>query len=255
MLGRFSNPPRAEDVAGLQLEAKELTDLRACRPGKCAFKLSDSEIQAVAGPPSPRSAERDADTLARFRQIVAARAQAYLAKGLAGLAPTHDRAQPEVPAEELRQLLVASGAPVLLPDPVRQYLLNYPRSAIGESILYWSKDVTGDIKPIVSLTHLTVVPRNESEPAMAVSVQVFASHYLTASFSVTTIVGSDRPDGVRYLLYHRRSRTDAFNGLFGGLIRRIVSRKIRADGPPLLTRVRRTLEDGAVLASGARDPQ
>ena len=40
---RFSNPPRIEDLADLVLDDRELSDIRACRPGHCGLNESPAE--------------------------------------------------------------------------------------------------------------------------------------------------------------------------------------------------------------------
>src|SRR4029450_5229972 len=43
-IGRFSNPPRIEDLEPLTLDETDLDDIRRCTPGDCGLKLSDAEI-------------------------------------------------------------------------------------------------------------------------------------------------------------------------------------------------------------------
>ena len=75
------------------------------------------------------------------------------------------------------------------------------------------------------------------------AAQVFATHYVKASLSLTSVV-SVPGDDTRYLTYLRRSRVDVFQGSFGGLIRRMVRKRVRAEGPPVLDAFRRNLESG-----------
>jgi hypothetical protein len=43
-IGRVSEPPRIEDLAGLELDEEDLADVRMCRPGNCGLALSDAEM-------------------------------------------------------------------------------------------------------------------------------------------------------------------------------------------------------------------
>ena len=71
----------------------------------------------------------------------------------------------------------------------------------------------------------------------------YASHYLFASLSYTAIGMS--PDGAhRYLVYLNYSRSDVFDGLFGGFIRRIIERRLQEEGPKALETMRHRLESG-----------
>ena len=81
--------------------------------------------------------------------------------------------------------------------------------------------------------------------------QVFATHYLTASLSLSLISG--RETGPRYFVYIRLSRADVFHGAFGGLVRRIVQRRVRSEAPAILDALRRRLESGdPTPASGSQ---
>ncbi len=57
-IGRFSDPPRIQDLDALSIDDEDLTDLRRCRPGKCGVKLGDAEIAHVATR-SPRRASME----------------------------------------------------------------------------------------------------------------------------------------------------------------------------------------------------
>ena len=113
----------------------------------------------------------------------------------------------------------------------------------AETILFWSRDLLGDAKPIIGITALSLFPADGSdEPPIALAFQVYASHYITSSLSVVAMVPvSDR---VRYLVYRRCTRADVFGGTFGGFIRRMVNKRVRDEGPPALDGLRRKLESG-----------
>src|SRR5512138_3723336 len=39
-IGRFSDPPRLDDLADLSLDDEDISDIAACRPARCDLKLS-----------------------------------------------------------------------------------------------------------------------------------------------------------------------------------------------------------------------
>lgn len=133
--------------------------------------------------------------------------------------------------------------------PVIAHLRAYPNANDGvETFLFWSQDLLGDLKPVVSVTQVSIVRSPwPGEPTIIASAQVYASHYLTASLSVVAVAGE--PDGGRYLLYSRRSRGDLFTGPFGGWVRRIVHKRVRAEGPGVLEGLRRKIEAGPPASS------
>jgi hypothetical protein len=242
-IGRFSHAPRVEDLAGLTVDDQELKDLRGCRPGDCEVRLAAHEIDVI------RQAAADdrtghALTLA-FKRVLVARADEYLRAGLGPAPPYRDHERPESPQAEFMELSASIESERVADPRVLAYYQTYPAAADGvESFLYWSKESLGGGKPIVSITHVAFFRNAAPFPHVTVAArQVYASHYLTASLSLTTI--EECGDSAFHTLgYMRRIRTDAFEGTFGWLVRGIVERRIRSDGPAALDLLRRTLEGG-----------
>jgi hypothetical protein len=251
-IGRFSDPPVLEDLAALSLDEQDLKDLRACRPGGCGLKLSAGEIVAIrqaisiAGPGWKPAAQ---DT---FRRLLLARAHSYLAGGFAVLPAYADDDTPVSPASEAAAVLHSLSTRSVLTPEAEAYLRAYPHAPGRdvESFLYWSRETLGGGKPIVSITHVAIVPsRGEARGPLVVNRQVYATHYLTGSLSLSLVAGGGTAD--RYLVYVRRSRADVFGGTFGGLVRRVVTGRIRADGPGVLDGMRRRLESGPPRDGGS----
>jgi hypothetical protein len=243
-IGRFSDPPKIDDLEALSLDDDDLTDLRRCRPGKCGVKLSDAEIahlretMAEAGAGWKRAAEQ------AYRRVVLARAEAYLAEGHTPAVSYHDTKKPVLLDSEFAA--IASEVALVHPRlfPLTNYLSLYPKGEMAdvESFLYWSKESLG-AKPIVSITHVVMIEsrgQRRSE-ALVARKQVYASHYILASLSFTAISAS--PDGAQqYLVYLNRSRSDVFDGLFGGFIRRTIARRLRSEAPQALQALRQRIE-------------
>ena len=131
------------------------------------------------------------------------------------------------------------------PD-LTDYLTQYPhRASAGlESFLHWSKEALGG-KPIITVTHVSIV--RSADPgvpeALVAARQIFATHYMTGSLALTTITGgADRSP--RYLMYLNRSRVDVLGGFFGGLVRRIMERRLRTEATDVVQGLRRRLEAG-----------
>ena len=245
-VGRFSQPPRVEDLDGLSLDEKDLTDLRRCRPGKCDVKLSDVELMRVREAMSSAGAQWKPALQQTFRRIVLARAEQYLAEGHAASASYHDAKTTISLDSEFAALAseIALTHPRLF--PLTNYLALYPHGELPdvESFLFWAKESLG-AKPIVSVTHVAMVasadPRQRE--ALVARKQVYASHYVLGSLSFMAISAS--PEGSQqYLVYLNRSRSDVFDGLFGGLIRRTIARRLRAEAPHALLALRQKLESG-----------
>jgi hypothetical protein len=243
-IGRFSQPPRLTDLEGLSLDEEDLTDLRRCRPGKCGVKLSDVEIARVRETIAKAGPEWKDAVQETFRRIVLSRAVDYMVQGHTSAVSYHDAKKPVLLDSEFAAIASEVGLAHPRLFPLTNLLSLYPRGDMPdtESFLYWSKEVLG-AKPIVSITQVVMIESRGQgrHEALVARKQVYASHYILASLSLTAI--SAAPDGTqRYLVYLNRSRSDVFDGLFGGLIRRTIARRLRAEAPQALQTLRQKLE-------------
>jgi hypothetical protein len=238
-IGRFSLPPRLDDLHTLTMEADDLDALARCRPGDCGVKLSAVEIAQLRATTTRAQLEQS------FRQILVDRAAAYLSRGDSCALPYHDHKAPVAPQQAFASVLDRlQFLPRNLPC-VADYLRAFPQPHDGhvtESFLYWSKETLG-MKPTISITHFTAArfgPRSAPDVAV-VAKQIYATHYKDAAMTVTALT-RDGPHA--YLVYVHRSRVDAFHGIFGGMVRRIVERRVKAEAPSVLLGLRTRLESG-----------
>jgi hypothetical protein len=246
-IGRFSMPPQIDDLSRLWLDDDDVTDLRHCRPGSCGVKLNAAEMARLRSAIDKAGDNWRSAAQAAFREVVLARARRYVAEGHDASAVYHDeRKEVQLDAE-----FAALASEIALTEPqlfpLTNYLSLYPKAdATGiESFLYWSKESLG-AKPIVSITHVAMMenPHASNPQALVARKQVYASHYLTASLSFTAL-GGGRDGTDRYLVYLNHSRSDVLDGIFGGLIRRVIERRLKAEGPAALDMIRRRLESSA----------
>ena len=97
---------------------------------------------------------------------------------------------------------------------------------------------------MISVTHVVLMPpRDGRSPLIMVGTQVYASHYLDASLTVTAFVRDLRASRA-YFVYMHRSSVDLLGGLWGGLARSIIESRARKDGPAILNRVAERLASG-----------
>ena len=114
-----------------------------------------------------------------------------------------------------------------------------------ESFLYWSKEQFGG-KPVVRAIHVTIVRGVSDEglpDALVAARQIYASHYMDGSLAVTALVRG-AGGSPSYLVYLNRSEVDVLDRFFGGMVRRIVERRLRTEGAAALEGLRRRLESG-----------
>jgi hypothetical protein len=245
---RFSQPPVLDDLAALELDEVDVDELRRCRPGSCGLKLGEAEIVTLSRLARDHGPDWKTAVQGAFREVMLERARAYLDGGLGTAMPSRDTDGASSAAREFAAVLAHSrflsrGLPRLT-----EFLTRYPTVETDEveSFLYWSKETLSG-KPIISINHVAVVRDSDGDgrrpDAAVVSRQVFATHYITASLAVTAILGG--ADGApRYLAYLNRSRVDVLNGFFGGLVRRLMERRLREDSAQVVDELRRRLEAG-----------
>jgi len=135
-IGRFSDPPRIEDLAGLELDSDDVDAIRSCRPRNCQIKLSAAEMQQLQDAEAHAKDDPTAGVQQEFRHIVLSRVKQYLANG--HIPQDEDHHEQVERASRFAALL--DHTPFLetrLPQ-LAEHLRNYPNADSGvESFLYW----------------------------------------------------------------------------------------------------------------------
>jgi hypothetical protein len=242
---RFSNPPRIEDVDRLTLDAGDIEDLARCRPRQCGLKLSAAEIADLQSTLRSAGADRQLAIQNAFRRLVLRRVQAYMASGHRALANYEDRDTPVSLQASFSRLVQQSAFLGQMPA-LADFLDRWPDAPMPqvESFFYWSKERLG-AKAIISVTQISILrgDGHATPDAVAIGKQIFATHYMDASLSVTAIVG-DASSSQRYVAYLNRSDVDVLGGFWGGMVRHVLERRLRSEAPVILQTLRRRLESG-----------
>jgi hypothetical protein len=235
-IGRFSDPPSPSD----------LDAIRRCRPGACGVKLSAADIESLTAVIAAAGAEwRDA-AQREFRRLLAEHVARYRAGGLAALPPPADRRNPRRREDALSAIVEQSPYLRELPDVVA-WLTEYPDADSGvESFFYWSKELYGQGRLVISVTHVGIVrpASNHQLPAVLVAgKQIFATHYFEGGLGLTMVL-RDATKGTPYLAYINRSQVDMLRGFFGGLVRSALEDRVESQAPLIVQGLRARLESG-----------
>lgn len=235
--GRFSNPPRLEDLDALQLDDSDLTDIRRCRPNDCGFKSTAAELKGLQATIASSGPNWKPQLQTAFRQMLLERVVRHLA--------AKSDAPPMQPLTSgdgfgrFAELYEFRWRPAPAVNPHGRRTIDVPG---GEPFMYWSKEqFTG--KPIVGIMDITLArpPLGAASSAIAASTQIYASHYIDGSVGITAVVPSG--DGAwSYLVYMNRSDLDILSGFWSGLTRIIMSRRIKNESAELLLSIRRRME-------------
>ena len=245
-IGTFSSPPQLRDIASLNVDDGELKRLRECRVEDCEVRLGADGIERIRREIDWHSSDASRNASSLVRQLLVDYVARYRQSGTEA---TMEYANREPRINVGRRIRLADGcrhrsrrayAPRL-----RRHLLEYPKSSADKltDFVYWSKELVRG-RPVISITHVaTAAAIDDSPVAFAIgSKQIYAMHYYDASLGLTLLV-PDRtaPSPATYVVYLNRSRIDLFDGMFGGVARRIVAGRARTLVAEQLQRLQRVL--------------
>ena len=243
-IGKFSNPPKLEDLSNLSLDPVDLEAIRQCHINKCDLKMPAHFIERFMADldwTAPNYRER-ANSLMRERLLEYVKG--YLQGGNAQLAEYRDKSYPLRLNDEFRSLLQPAPYTYGYTPEFQSYLETFPRSRPKDSqdFIYWSKEKFG-LKPVISITHVIVYKRVSpgGTDVLIGSKGIYASHYFEASLGLTALVhGPDLAHS--YLIYVNRSRADGLRGPLGGMKRALISTSLRDGTRKNMDMVRQRLE-------------
>jgi hypothetical protein len=218
--GVFSDPARPADVQDVTIDARDVKELEQCRPGHCNVKLPASEMQRIHRDIDWSASDRGAQVDAYARQRMVAYVTDYRARGDSALVEYDDRGRVHA-SQAFASLLAESPYVYQYVAPFHRYLADYPHARLAgvRDVLYWSEDALPGLRPILSITHLSVyTPPDRPGTTVMAQQQIYADHYFEAVFDLTLMVDRAAPDsgpapGI-YLVVIRRYR---FDNLPGGL--------------------------------------
>ena len=232
-LGRFSNPPRIEDLASLTLPPEDVKALQRCRPGDCNLKLpaeAMNRLRAEVNWASPAAAREANEAMRRFLlELVLA----YQTRGNEALGRYDDGPQPLPIAEQFSALLAQpSVVPVQIPA-LLTYLRDFPRNRPkdAEEFFYWA-NVEFGLKPTIRISHVVIQPLSgaPSNVSYAIAIkQLYASHYFHTTLELRFLINRTTSDKRGfYLVSVIRSRNDGMTGFTGSLLRPVINRRGRS---------------------------
>lgn len=245
-VGKFSDPPRLEDLANLTLDPVEMESLRRCRVSQCDFKMSASAIERFQKQVNWSGPDYRERVTALTHEMLFEYVEDYLHGGNGALGEYSDKAYKLRIAEEFQSILQPAPYMYGYAADFQKYLQDFPNSrpAYVENFFYWSKEKFG-LKPVISVTHVTVYKLSQAygEDVLIASKGIYANHYFEASLGFTAFIHSKSLDPPRtYLIYINRSKTDALRGFFAGFKRSLIDGKVRDGAKKHMELVKEKLE-------------
>jgi hypothetical protein len=247
---RISNPPRLDDFAELELPDDDIKELRRCRLGHCAVKLSQAALQQLRkeidwSSPTARDA---VNTF--MRRLSHEFVTGYLEAGNERLSVYRDSDRPTFVAAEFKSMIGALPEFVDHVPELRRYLLEFPNVSLGgeTSFLYWQMVDIG-LKPTLRINHVVIHPHGRG--TIVATKMLYASHYFWTALELRALI----PDPARgkgfWFASVSRSRSDGLTG-FTGLFARNRVRSSAKDGLlKVLRATKRRLEEGHAASGPA----
>ncbi|HSA82419.1 MAG TPA: hypothetical protein VLE23_16495 [Geminicoccaceae bacterium] len=219
--GRIDPGAPEAGLAGVGYTDEEVDEIRRLLQAQAGdeFNLSADELAMLqkatarldpkqAGDPAVVQAVNEA-----YRSILLGRLQAYLAGGVAGIAPYQRDGGVSDPTEELRA--AAEASPLLqqaAPDLYRG-LVDFPENQPTgvEQAFFWVKEVAND-RPVFSLNHRMVQRRPDG--LILLSRTFYAGHSFNASLSGAGALPVEQGNAV---FYTNRTSSDQVAGFMQGM--------------------------------------
>jgi len=247
-IGTFSRLPQLGDVASLTIDESDLKGLRECRIDSCDLRLSASVIEHVRREIDWHAPDASGKANMRMRRLLVDYVAQYGQRGTAAAMEYANRVPRLNVGREFASLIDADPITATYAPRLRRYLLEYPTSSAEQitDFIYWSKELVRG-RPVISITHVAIAAAVDNSPlAYAIgSKQIYAMHYFDASLGLTLLVPDlTSPAAATYVVYVNRSRIDLFDGLFGGVARRIVASRARTLVAEQLQRLQQVLGGG-----------
>jgi len=216
-IGLIHNPPQAADFTAVEIPQSDLSDLKACKPGKCALKLAGpglAELQSKIDWKSPNAGQQ-VNALAGQRLFAAM--TGYTTQGTAAFKAMEDKSTAVSIDEQFKSLLGNASNLIAIYPELTAYLRDYPNAKLagGSDVMFWALADFG-LKPTVTMTHIVAYAPQGGEDAVIASKQLYASHYFNGGLGLTTYAKD--PNGA-YVVQVDRVRADSLGGAFGGVKR------------------------------------
>lgn len=218
--GIFSTPATAADARGFSIEASDLDALKKCRPGDCDVKMPATRFDQFGRTVDWSSSDVSSRVSAAVRQTMAEYVERYRKGGTASMVEYGDQKSVRSSSDAFTSLLAESPYIYDYVPAFQRYLQSYPRDSLSGATdaIYWATDHLASLRPILSITHLSLYEPSGAPMTLVSEKQLYASHYFLGAFTLTTLL--DRPDapGGRgsYYMVVQRMRFDHLPS--GGLL-------------------------------------
>ena len=226
--GVQGTPSKASDFENMQLDKRDVDELKKCSPGYCDIQVFD-----VAG----LQRQVDWNVPGRYEQVnqlvrerVNQGMTAYMKGGLKAFGSYHDRDKPLNLYEATKSMLDLSYyLPQDKAEAIYSHVAEFPQGKMAgaEDLFYWDKIDLGK-ESTIRVNHLTLFPQGAGPVKfLAVNKQLYASRYLRAALQVFYCVpDTQNPTKTGfYLIEMNDSRLPDFESVKLGIVRKVAGSK------------------------------
>jgi hypothetical protein len=222
---RFSSPPAESDLVDFAPDIKK-SEILACHPGHCSYKLPAEAMQALQTSINWDAPDANEKSNLLVRKMTIDYLNRYRMQGDRALAVYYDTPAPYSLAEGLHSLIGSeTRIGKALPDLIH-YASTYPagRPADTEDFFYWQEAAFG-LKHVLRTQHVIIqrLPSEFGSRYAIISKMLFASHYFRAAVEFKYVYPVQTPSGepAIYLITAQRSFIDGLTGLRGAIVRKV----------------------------------
>jgi hypothetical protein len=218
--GVFGSPATATDARGFSAEQSDLDALKECRPGDCDVKMPVPRFDEFGRSINWSAPDAPSRVNSIVRQTMADYVERYRHGGTPAMVEYGDQKSTRRAADTFGSLLAESPYLYDYVPAFQHYLQGYPATTLPGTTdaFYWATDRLPSLRPILSITHLSIYEPADAPLTLISAKQLYASHYFIGAFTLTTLL--DRPDAPNgqgsYYIVVQRMRFDHLPS--GGLL-------------------------------------
>jgi len=226
---RFSDPPQPSDLAGFELDADDVDDLKKCKPEDCDIQLPAEEIEQFRSQIDWSGADPVGQVNNLARKMALEGLLAYQKGGNAALGTHRDKKSPAQVSKQFHALLSRSNLLLERLPAFYSYLLDYPDASLPDStsFFYWEKVKFG-LKPTLRINQqIAARATGEQGPVDVVAIkQLYASHYFQTALDLSFCAPGKT--GGFYLVTVKGSEQAGLTGVKGSMVRKVAVDKTRS---------------------------
>jgi hypothetical protein len=242
-VGGIKEPASAADLASVNLDDVDFSDLASCRPGRCEVRMPAAYLARFQKEVNFTAPDARTRAGALTRELLADYVSTYQKGGDAAIGALHNPQAPAESANRFRDMLRRSTKVWDLAYPFVSYLETYPAAPPEKTVskFYWTRDKVG-LKPALTLHHVVIQEFPDGRVLVA-DKQFYASRQIDAALVIA--LGIPTADMKGYdLIVSVKARADGVSGVTGRMLRGRIEREMTDGLRNYLTWIRDSMKLG-----------